>query len=132
EATMSRIYAGIHFQFSDTDGLTAGKAVGNFVLDSFKSIGRDVSPPRVLLDNVLPVGATKTNITLTGQVIDNYSGVTKLEARADNGAFHSITFDGATGAFSMATAFALDGSADGAHTVDFRATDVAGNVSTLA
>src|SRR5207247_864946 len=40
-----------------------------------------------------------------------------------------LAFDAATGKFSFATAFALDGSVDGAHTVEFRATDAASNVS---
>src|SRR5262249_1481432 len=34
-----------------------------------------------------------------------------------------------TGRFSYTTSFALDGTADGSHTVNFRATDVAGNVA---
>ena len=41
-----------------------------------------------------------------------------------------VTFDEA-GAFTFSTALALNGAADGPHTVVFRATDRAGNVSTL-
>jgi hypothetical protein len=35
EAGQSRIYGGIHFQFSNQDGLTLGKKIGDFVADRF-------------------------------------------------------------------------------------------------
>jgi hypothetical protein len=35
EAGISRIYGGIHFQFANEDGLTAGAALGNYVFDNF-------------------------------------------------------------------------------------------------
>ena len=37
EAGMSRIYGGIHWQFDNTDGLTAGKMLGQYVHRSFTS-----------------------------------------------------------------------------------------------
>src|SRR5262249_812183 len=45
------------------------------------------------------------------------------------GAFTSLSFDAATGNFSFTTSFALDGSANGSHTINFQATDAAGNVT---
>ena len=32
---MSRIYGGIHFSFDNTAGLAAGRALGQFVVQSF-------------------------------------------------------------------------------------------------
>src|SRR5262249_46300180 len=37
EAGQSRIYGGIHFQFSNQDGQKAGTALGHYVLDTFAS-----------------------------------------------------------------------------------------------
>jgi hypothetical protein len=128
EAGVSRIYGGIHFSFSNTDGQTAGKAVANYVLNTF-DIRQDTTPPRVILDNVLPSGASKTNVTITGQTTDNLSGVKLLEVQVDQGGYVSLGFNSA-GRFTFSTSFALDGSADGPHTINFRATDVAGNVAT--
>src|SRR5206468_4095899 len=66
EAGLSRIYAGIHFAFSNADGATAGHNVADYVLRTF-DLSRDTVPPRVALDNVLPGGASNTNVTITGQ-----------------------------------------------------------------
>ncbi len=35
EAGVSRIYGGIHFQFDNTDGLSSGRAVGEFIVDNY-------------------------------------------------------------------------------------------------
>src|SRR5207248_678360 len=56
------------------------------------------------------------------------SGVQSLKVQADGGGFAPVALD-VNGNFAVPTAFALDGSADGAHTLRFRATDYAGNVS---
>ena len=36
EAGRSRVFGGIHFEFSDQDGLAMGRAVGDWVLDAFR------------------------------------------------------------------------------------------------
>jgi hypothetical protein len=131
EAGMSRIYAGIHFMFSNTDGHTAGQNVANWVLRTF-NLSADTIPPRVSLDNVLPGGASNKNVTITGQATDNLSGVAALVVEVDGGAAVPLSFDAKTGNFSFTTSFALDGKADGQHTIFFRATDAAGNVSAPA
>src|SRR5262249_5698059 len=128
EAGMSRIYAGIHFLFSDTDGLTAGQAVATYDLAAF-DVSHDQAPPRVMLDNVLPGGASNANVTITGATTDTLSGVAGLQVQVDNGSYAPLSFDAATGRFSFTTAYALDGSADGSHVLHFRATDLAGNVA---
>jgi hypothetical protein len=128
EAGRSRIYAGIHFQFSNQDGQAAGKALANYVLGTF-AVSKDTTPPRVALDKVLPSGASNSNVTVTGRVFDHLSGVAKLEVQVDQGAYAPLGFDPGTGRFSFTTSFAVDGSADGSHTIGFSATDVAGNLT---
>ena len=78
EAGMSRIYGGIHFLFSDLDGLSSGQALGNYVLQTF-AVSQDTTPPQVTLNNVLPSGASNKNVTITGIVTDNLSGVAALD-----------------------------------------------------
>jgi hypothetical protein len=60
---------------------------------------------------------TAGNPTLRGRVLDNIAGVASFEVRIDGGAFAPIALD-ADGKFSLTTSFALDGSADGAHTLE--------------
>jgi hypothetical protein len=128
EAGMSRIYGGIHFLFSDLDGLASGQALGNYVLQTF-TVSQDTTPPQVTLNNVLPNGASNKNVTITGFVTDNLSGVAALAVSVDAGAYAPLSFNLMSGALSFTTGFATDGSQDGSHTVDFQATDVAGNVA---
>ena len=45
ECGMSRIYGGIHYIFSDNDGLATGKAIGNYVFSRFML--PVVAPPKV-------------------------------------------------------------------------------------
>src|SRR5205823_2806872 len=52
EAGQSRIYAGIHFQFANQDGLAAGRSLADYVLGSF-TVNQDTQPPQLTLDNVL-------------------------------------------------------------------------------
>ncbi|MEQ1731186.1 MAG: Ig-like domain-containing protein, partial [Vicinamibacterales bacterium] len=128
EAGRSRIYGGIHFEFSNQDGLTAGQQLAQFVLNRF-TVTSDTQGPTILL-NQQNNAVTNTNLTLTGQVLDNLSGVAALQAKLDIGAFTPVTLS-ATGTFSLPTTLALDGANDGAHTVTFQATDNQNNVSTV-
>ena len=128
DAGMSRLYGGIHFLFSIQDGWTIGQDVANWDLATF-NVTKDTTPPKVTLANVLPSGASNTNVTITGQATDNLSGVANLEVQVDTGAYAPLAFDPTTGVFSFTTSFALDGSADGSHTINFQATDAAGNAA---
>ena len=128
DAGMSRLYGGIHFLFSIQDGWTVGQEVANWDLATF-SVSKDTTPPKVTLNNVLPSGASNTNVTITGQVTDNLSGVATLQVQVDGGAYAPLPFDATTGNFSFTTSFALDGSADGSHTINFQATNNAGIVA---
>ncbi len=128
DAGMSRLYGGIHFLFSIQDGWTVGDEVANWDLATFNTT-RNTTPPRVTLDNVLPSGASKTNVTITGTVTDDLSGVTGLQVQVDSARYAPMSFDAATGRFSFTTSFSLNGSADGSHTINFQAADAAGNVA---
>ena len=66
-------------------------------------------------------------MTITGIVTDNLSGVAGLDVSVDGGNYAPLSFDPATGDFSFTSQLATNGSADGSHTIDFEATDFAGN-----
>jgi hypothetical protein len=127
EAGRSRVYGGIHFEFSNQAGQAVGREVGQFVLSSFATdAGTDTTPPRVSIASPVDGAVASGQVTVTGQVLDAASGVAKLEAQVDNGPFQEVAFD-AKGNFSLPVTF----STDGPHVVQFQATDVAGNVSPL-
>lgn len=131
EAGQSRILGGIHFQFSNQDGLASGRALAQFVLEKLSLAADEVAPTVVIQSPApAPLGtelARAANITITGQVFDNLSGVANLEAAVDEGAFFAVTL-GDNGTFSLTTAFTTDGTSDGAHVVRLRARDFAGNL----
>ena len=128
EAGQSRILGGIHFQFDNQAGLTAGRNVASYVLQAF-SLAADTRAPGVSIQSPVDDLVTATNVTIRGQALDNLSGLKLLEVQLDGGSYGPVAFD-ADGNFTVPTALALSGSADGAHTLRFRATDFAGNVST--
>jgi membrane-associated phospholipid phosphatase len=127
EAGLSRIYGGIHYSFSNIDGLATGRAVGEHVLSAF-SVAADTRPPAVTFADRTPARIVSGNVTIAGAATDNLSGVRAVEVQADGGAWVNMPLD-AAGRFTLPTAFALDGTADGRHALAFRATDHAGNVS---
>ena len=128
EAGFSRIYAGIHTTSDNLAGKAIGEQVAQAVLAKF-ALTQDVQAPKIVLAPT--PAATNTNLTITGQVLDNLSGVASAVIRIDGGAAHSLALD-ATGHFSFTTSLALDGTADFAHGYSIVATDVAGNVSTAS
>ena len=125
EAGRSRVYAGIHFEFSDAAGAAIGRQVGAAALARF-SLSTDTQPPSVIVPPT--PAAVNTNLTLAGQILDNISGVAAAGYSLDGGAAAAITLD-AQGRFAITTALALDGSADGPHTLSIVATDRAGNAT---
>jgi RHS repeat-associated protein len=90
----------------------------------------DQTPPTVQLTSPAAGLLTNLNPVISGQAEDDKSGLASVEAEVDGGAPFAISFD-AAGRFNVPTTLALDGSADGDHTVAVRATDKAGNVSNL-
>ena len=90
----------------------------------------DTHAPTITVSSPAAGLTTDQNITVAGVVADDRSGVDSFQAQLDAGPFVPVTFD-AAGHFSFSTMLALDGSADGSHTIYFQATDKAGNVSSL-
>lgn len=129
EAGRSRVYGGIHFQFSNLDGQTTGRNLANYVLDTF-SVSADTRPPTILIENPESGKIVSQNFAVAGRVLDNLSGVTSLAVQLDGGAFADLPFD-ASGHFTLTTALPLDGSADATHVLRFRGADAAGNFSPL-
>jgi len=125
EAGMSRIYGGIHTSLDNAAGKVIGTQVAQTVLARFAQT-QDSQPPQVVLNDT--PNASRTNVTVTGQVLDNLSGVASAQLRVDDADPHSLTLD-ATGHFSFNTTFATNGATDGAHTLAISARDLAGNVS---
>ena len=123
---LSRIYGGIHFDFSNTDGLALGTQVGDWILKVF-NLAQDTVPPTVHLDQINGF-ATNVEPTITGTVTDNLSGVASLTAAIDGGTASAVTVN-ANGTFTLPLALAFDGSADGLHTVSLVAKDAAGNTA---
>jgi RHS repeat-associated protein len=88
----------------------------------------DVAAPVTTITSPLPAVVTDENPLVEGRVLDDYAGVDHLDVALDDGVFSRVLVD-LLGHFSFTTILPLDGSADGYHTLRFRATDLAGNVS---
>jgi len=125
EAGRSRIYGGIHFSFSDEGGQAIGAQVAGQALSRF-NLAEDTQGPSVVAA-IVPV-ATGSNVALTGQVLDNLSGVARARFSIDGGAAQALVLD-AEGRFKIDTAFSLDATQDGLHSITISAEDVAGNAA---
>jgi hypothetical protein len=131
------------FQFSTPlalDGTTDGPHTVTFLaLDNatnpsapaIVTFTLDATKPVVVITSPADGSTTNMNVTVIGKVTDNLSGVASLAAQLDNGAFTSVSFDGA-GNYTYLTTLPGDGSADGQHVVRLQATDAAGNISPIA
>ncbi len=89
----------------------------------------DTTPPVVTYTSPTPDQVLQTDATIAGQVTDVLSEINLLQGQIDGGPTFPVAVD-QNGAFSFASRLALDGSADGPHTVRLQATDEPGNVST--
>jgi hypothetical protein len=126
EAGESRIYGGIHFEFSNQDGLATGQQVGDWTLNAF-NLSQDTVPPKIVLNQNSDL-VTNQDPTITGIVSDNLSGVAALTAQLDSLSAMNVSFN-PDGTFSVPVNLPLDGSADGQHVLTFVSTDATGNVS---
>jgi len=90
----------------------------------------DKVSPVISLDGTSTTMLSNGNVTITGQVTDNTTGVDTLLAQLDLGDAVNVAF-AADGRFTFTTSASVSGSSDGAHVIRFRATDKAGNVSAL-
>lgn len=110
-------------------GVTNEDIITGFIASDEYANGQivDHQPPVIIVQSPGARLVTNKNVTVTGHVTDDRSGVATLQAQVDAGTFTSVSFD-AAGAFSFTTALALEGSADGRHRVRLQATDKAGNL----
>jgi len=88
----------------------------------------DKTPPTIVIVSPATGLTTQSNVTVTGQVTDDFTGVATLQAQVDSGSLVNVPFD-SSGAFSYVTTLPVDGSADGKHTVSLQSTDNSGNMS---
>jgi len=118
---------------SHTVEVKATDAVGNNATTS-DTFTVDTGVPSVILTPLSPDPTSNTTPTLSGTATDDTgTWIASVEYRADSGNWTAAeavdgTFDTASEAYTFTTAPLADGS----HTVKVRATDAAGNVSTLA
>src|SRR5271157_4185900 len=112
----------VNLQATDKAGNVSPLAGVSFILDT--------TAPVITVTQPTGAPLTNQNLTISGHVTDNLSGVQSLKAELDGGAFFDVPVD-RSGNFSLPTTLPLDGSADGSHTYQFQATDKAGNVSPL-
>ncbi|MEP4194774.1 MAG: VCBS domain-containing protein [Aliishimia sp.] len=121
EGGESRIFGGIHFDFSNETGLELGADVANWVLLTFDPLNDIVAPTITLIG--LDADAIGASPIVTGVLTDNLSGALGLRANLDGGLdFADVSVD-AFGGFS----FDVGALEDGRHTVSFIAEDAAGN-----
>ena len=120
EGGESRIFGGIHFDFSNFTGLELGTDVANWVLQSFDPLN-DVVDPTIVLSNLDPDAVAAAPV-IEGILTDNLSGALSLLAIIDGTDVSDVAVD-AFGNFSFDSG-PLD---DGFHSVQFIAQDAAGN-----
>ncbi len=124
EGGESRIFGGIHFDFSNITGLALGEDVAEWILQSFDPLADEVAPTIVLTEAV--GSATNVVPTFEGIVGDNLSGTVDLVAVVNSDTYVTITPDD-TGAFTFTPNIALPGD----YTIAFLAQDAAGNTASL-
>ncbi len=110
---------GHRVQLVATDGAGNSSPASSFVFTL------DTRPPTVTIQSPDQNAASRSDPTITGLVADATSGVATLFAQVDAGVAVPVSFD-ASGAFRFTPTLATDGTADGAHTIQFTATDAAG------
>src|SRR5207302_2395201 len=118
EAGRSRIFGGIHFQSANLDGQAAGRALGKYVVQNF------LLPRSLVVQSPEPNQVTSQNIRIQGRAVD-HTVIASLTAQVDGGSRIPVALDTA-GKFVFTTALALDGSADGSHTVHLQGLDAKG------
>jgi hypothetical protein len=127
EAGRSRIYGGIHFEFSNQDGQAAGRQVADWVLDAFHAT-TDTKAPTIIVESPTRGQTVREGFTVTGRVLDNLSGTASLVSALDGGPFGTVPLQSG-GRFSIPVTLPADGTADGTHILRLVATDAAGNVA---
>ncbi|MEB3167619.1 MAG: hypothetical protein VKK97_02700, partial [Synechococcaceae cyanobacterium] len=126
EAGRSRIYGGIHFEFSNQAGQALGTRVGDWVLDAFRT-DIDLRGPQLALE---PGGSGVLSAAplLSGFAVDNLTGVASLSVTLTGRDSKLLSVDG-RGRFSLDVGALFGPLTDGAYGITFQAVDGAGNAS---
>ena len=127
EAGRSRIFGGIHFEFSNRDGQELGRSVAGQTLERFR-VSEDLKPPTFVFEAFVSGAAKYQNPMIQGWVFDNLSGVESVSVQVDDGQWEPLILD-SQGRFAFQTEYALDSTEDGLHQVRFIARDFAGLIS---
>jgi hypothetical protein len=91
----------------------------------------DTSPPTLEILSPSPSSSSSTDVTVTGVVSDDQSGIGTLTARLDGGPPVAVAV-AQDGSFSYTPQLLLDATANGPHVVQFVVTNASGNLSTSA
>lgn len=118
----SRLWAGVHYDFSNQDGLTLGQEVGAWTLAAFNTT-TDGTAPSILLDPDSNF-ASSIPVSVTGEATDLLSGLAALTVSVNGGLAIDVAFDD-DGKFT----YDINSTVDGTFLLEFVATDEAGNVS---
>jgi hypothetical protein len=126
EAGRSRIYGGIHYEFSNQIGQALGTEVAGWVLDAFRT-DIDLRGPQLALQQAS--GQVWSNAPLlSGFAVDNLSGVKSLSVTLAGLDPQLLSVDG-RGRFSLDVGALFGSLADGGYGLTFQAEDGAGNLS---
>jgi RHS repeat-associated protein len=109
----------------NTVSFTAVDKAGNATTSAVFTFTVDTRPPTITIQSANQNSASRSDPTVIGHVADASSGVVSLLTKVDAGSWTPVTFS-ETGAFQFTPGLPVDGSADGAHTVSFMATDAVG------
>lgn len=100
EAAASRLYAGLHFEFDNTDGLALGRSVGDWTMRLFQRLNEDRGPTIIMMDPAMAMAGQPSEGRM-GCAVDNTSPVTSVSVRMDDGAPFTVAVDG-KGVFRLA------------------------------
>jgi hypothetical protein len=126
EAGRSRIYGGIHYDFSNQAGQALGADVANWVVDAFRT-DVDLRGPQLALEQRGGL-VLRQAPRLSGFALDNISGVASLSVTLAGRDPQLLNVDG-RGRFSLDVGSVFGPLADGAYGLSFQAVDGAGNRS---
>ncbi len=119
----SRLWAGVHYDFSNQDGLDLGEDVALWAIEAFNNAA-DNTPPTIIID--VSVGYTSDlPFAVNGAVLDGLTGVEALTVSVNGGTPSAVTFED-NGVFTYSLGASTS---DGTYDLAFNATDGAGNAS---
>lgn len=100
------------------------------IQDNDPLVGIDAQAPTITVTSPANGLHTTTNVTINGQVTDNFSGLATFRGQLDDAPSSAISVD-ALGNWSFTTSFPLNASSEGLHTLRLLGTDKAGNVANV-